>query len=107
MSAIATTISLAPTMSAKTGSAPTTSNQETLHFGSVLHAQLNLVRNPFRFCDSNLNERAWTNASTSVSCEDNPYCNGNDSCESGNCRHQFTGNRCTQSGRVLGHPVTR
>ena len=54
--------------------------------------------NPCRFCDANANRTGWSNSPSTVTCNDDLWCNGADVCSGGVCTHEFTGNRCTASG---------
>jgi len=56
--------------------------------------------NACRYCDAALRDRAWTNSANTVSCNDNAWCNGGDTCNgTGQCLHEYpTSNRCTESG---------
>ncbi|HEY0463290.1 MAG TPA: hypothetical protein VGC79_03735 [Polyangiaceae bacterium] len=54
--------------------------------------------NPCRYCDATANKTAWSNSPTTTKCDDGLWCNGDDTCNSGACTHQFTGNRCTATG---------
>jgi hypothetical protein len=54
--------------------------------------------NPCQYCDVSLSKTEWSNSSSSTSCDDGLWCNGDDTCNGGACQHQFTGNRCTATG---------
>ena len=54
--------------------------------------------NPCQFCDANVNRTGWSNSPSTVTCDDNLWCNGADVCSAGSCAHEFTTNRCTATG---------
>ena len=55
--------------------------------------------NPCRYCDTTIRAQGWTNASSTVSCNDEAWCNGVDTCDgSGECEHEFRTDRCTENG---------
>ena len=85
----ATTLFPARTMAAATVSVPTTSSLGFVRIGGqcVSHNAKD-PSNPCRYCDATINQHGWTNASSSASCDDGLWCNGDDTCDgSAACEH--------------------
>lgn len=56
--------------------------------------------NACRYCDTTIDAERWTNWPSTVTCDDDVWCNGTDICDgAGHCVHEFPDeNRCTESG---------